>query len=84
MQSTPSHSPENPENSSGSHSVQSADASSMQPVNLTDVPLVVVNVGLSGFAAELSAQQVQVTSVDWQPPAHGDAELARLLALLDS
>jgi len=40
----------------------------------------VVNVGLDGFAQELAGQDVPVASVDWSPPAGGDAELAGLLA----
>ena len=42
----------------------------------------VVNVGLSGFAEALAAQGVAVIQVDWSPPAHGDADLATLLAKL--
>ena len=49
---------------------------------LLGAPLVVVNVGLIGFAEELAARRVAVTHVDWSPPAGGDAALARLLAKL--
>ena len=42
----------------------------------------VINVGLEGFAAELRAQGVAVTHVQWQPPAGGDEKLAALLAKL--
>ena len=42
----------------------------------------VINVGLEGFAAELKAQGVPVTHVQWQPPAGGDEKLAALLAKL--
>lgn len=49
---------------------------------LLEGPLVVVNVGLRGFADELSARGVSVVHVDWQPPAGGDVKLAALLAKL--
>lgn len=42
----------------------------------------VVNVGLESFARELSEQGVPVRHVDWQPPAGGKPELARLLSKL--
>ncbi|MEQ1648505.1 MAG: hypothetical protein ABL898_07965 [Hyphomicrobiaceae bacterium] len=45
-------------------------------------PVKVVNVGLKGFADELSAQGVPVQHVEWQPPASGDPKLAALLAKL--
>ncbi len=51
---------------------------------LLEQPLVVVNLGLTGFAAELAAQSVDVVSVDWRPPADGDAELADILSKLGS
>jgi hypothetical protein len=47
-------------------------------------PLNVVNVGLQGFADELRSQDVDVTHVDWVPPAGGNPELAGLLAKLGS
>ncbi len=50
--------------------------------DLLDEPLVVLNVGLAGFADELRQQQVQVVCIDWAPPAGGDAELADLLSRL--
>lgn len=52
--------------------------------NLLKQTPVVVNVGLEGFANELSARQVDVCHLDWRPPAGGDAELADLLAKLGS
>ncbi len=55
-----------------------------QPDNLFDEALNVVNVGLEGFAQELTAQSVPVTQLDWRPPAEGDAELAELLSKLGS
>ena len=42
----------------------------------------VVNIGLSGFAQELSSQGVPVVQVDWRPPAQGKRHLAELLARL--
>lgn len=49
---------------------------------LFNAPLKVVNIGLSGFAADLAAAGVTVAHVDWSPPAGGDPELADLLAHL--
>jgi hypothetical protein len=49
---------------------------------LLTAPVRVVNVGLEGFAAELKAQGVPVTHVQWQPPAGGDEKLAALLGKL--
>ena len=45
-------------------------------------PLQVVNLGLEGFARELTAIDVLVVQVDWSPPAGGDPELAELLSKL--
>ncbi len=45
-------------------------------------PVKVVNIGLEGFEAELSAQDVEVVQVDWSPPAGGDPKLADLLSKL--
>ena len=42
----------------------------------------VVNVGLHEFALDLERHQVEVTHVDWSPPAGGDPELADLLSKL--
>jgi len=52
--------------------------------SLFDKPLNVVNIGLDGFAEELTHQGVKVTHLDWRPPAEGDAELAELLSKLGS
>ena len=46
--------------------------------------LKVVNIGLEGFAEELSTEGVDVIHVDWSPPAGGDAKLAALLSKLGS
>ena len=43
-----------------------------------------VNIGLPSFADDLEAQGVQVTRVDWKPPAGGDEEMLRLLDKLGS
>lgn len=43
----------------------------------------VVNVGLESFAETLETMGVSVLHVQWTPPAGGDPERARLLALLD-
>ena len=45
-------------------------------------PLVVVNVGLRGFADSLEEQEVDVVQVDWLPPAGGDREMIDLLGKL--
>ena len=42
-------------------------------------PLVVVNVGLRGFAEAFEQQGVDVIQVDWVPPAAGDQEMIDLL-----
>lgn len=43
-------------------------------------PLRVINVGLEGFARDLTDQGVETVQVAWSPPAGGDPELAALLA----
>jgi hypothetical protein len=43
-----------------------------------------INIGLPSFADDLEAQGVQVTRVDWKPPAGGDEEMQRLLERLGS
>ncbi len=42
-------------------------------------PLIVINIGLSGFAESLEEQEVEVIQVNWAPPAGGDQELIDLL-----
>jgi len=49
---------------------------------LLEEPLIVVNIGLEGFADELKQQGVAVVHVDWAPPAGGDVKLANLLSKL--
>jgi FdrA protein len=46
---------------------------------LLNEPLVVVNVGLAGFATSIEEQDVVVVQVDWAPPAGGDREMIDLL-----
>ncbi|HEX2199398.1 MAG TPA: DUF1116 domain-containing protein [Burkholderiales bacterium] len=46
-------------------------------------PLRVVNVGLAGFARELSARGTAVTQVDWSPPAGGRQDLLVALETLE-
>jgi len=42
-------------------------------------PLVVINIGLTGFGEAIQDQQAEVVLVDWYPPAGGDQELIELL-----
>jgi FdrA protein len=42
-------------------------------------PLIVINIGLRGFAESLEEQDVEVVQVDWIPPAGGDQEMIDLL-----
>jgi hypothetical protein len=46
---------------------------------LLNGPLLVINVGLPKFAESLEEQDVQVTQVDWVPPAAGDQQMMDLL-----
>ena len=41
--------------------------------------LIVINIGLKGFAESLAEQEVDVAQIDWTPPAGGDQELIDLL-----
>jgi len=50
--------------------------------DLLSQPLSVINIGLAGFAAELETHNVEVTNIDWVPPAGGDPEMADLLSRL--
>jgi hypothetical protein len=42
-------------------------------------PLRVINLGIEGFAADLSEVGVNVVHVDWQPPAGGSPGMLALL-----
>ena len=53
-----------------------------KPRTLLDSPPVVVNIGLERFATDMKTAGVQAVHVDWQPPARGDARLAKLLSKL--
>jgi len=46
---------------------------------LLNEPLIVVNLGLAGFANSIEEQDVVVVQVDWLPPAGGDQEMIDLL-----
>jgi FdrA protein len=50
-----------------------------KPDDILDHPVVVINLGLKGFAESLEEQGVEVVQVDWIPPAGGDAEMLDLL-----
>ena len=52
--------------------------------DLLNKPLHVINIGLEGFSQELAGQNIQVTQVEWVPPAGGDPKLSRLLSKLGS
>ena len=52
--------------------------------DLLDSDLVVINVGLDGFAADLRAQGINAVHVEWTPPAGGNPKLAALLSKLGS
>ncbi len=41
--------------------------------------LIVINVGLRGFAESLEAQEIDVVHINWNPPAGGDQEMIDLL-----
>jgi hypothetical protein len=55
-----------------------------KPKPLLGGPPVVINVGLERFSSDLAQSGALVTQVEWQPPARGDARLARLLSKLGS
>lgn len=44
----------------------------------------IVNIGLEGFARDLTRAGAAVAHVEWAPPARGDARLAAVLAKLDA
>jgi len=50
--------------------------------DLLDQTLVVINLGLKGFADSLEEQGVEVVQVDWVPEAGGDDEMIDLLDAL--
>jgi len=46
---------------------------------ILSVQLIVINIGLRGFAESFEEQEVEVVQVDWTPPAGGDQEMIDLL-----
>jgi FdrA protein len=54
------------------------------PTSLLAAPPRVINIGLELFAENLAGQGAQVVHVRWSPPAGGNADLADLLAKLQS
>ena len=41
--------------------------------------LIVINIGLRGFAESFEDQEIEVVQIDWIPPAGGDQEMIDLL-----
>ncbi len=41
--------------------------------------IIVVNIGLKGFAESFEEQEIDVVQIDWAPPAGGDQEMIDLL-----
>ena len=41
--------------------------------------IIVVNIGLRGFAESFEEQEIEVVQIDWTPPAGGDQEMIDLL-----
>ncbi|HEY42554.1 MAG TPA: hypothetical protein G4O11_01085 [Anaerolineae bacterium] len=50
--------------------------------DLLQEELVIINMGLRGFAESLEQQEVEVVQVDWIPPAGGDQEMIDILEKL--
>ena len=46
---------------------------------ILEVPLVVISVGVRTFADSFERQGIEVTQVDWVPPAAGDQKMIDLL-----
>ena len=46
--------------------------------------LQVINIGLEDFSRDLADQDIQVTQIEWVPPAGGDPKLAKILSKLGS
>jgi len=55
----------------------------MNPKNIFNEPLHIINIGLEGFAQDLHAAGIDVIQLDWRPPIGGNTRLAALLANLD-
>ncbi len=57
----------------------------MRPINsLFDAELKPINLGLESFAENLRREEVEVTQVDWRPPAGGNRKIAMLLDRIDA
>src|SRR4051812_5932960 len=63
---------------------RAADHKLMSIQNLLSGVPSVVNIGLSGFAADLAAQGTPVVQVDWRPPAQGKKQFVDLLSSLSA
>ncbi len=50
--------------------------------DILNEPLIVINIGVHKFADSLSEQEVDVTHIDWSPPAGGNEEMIDLLDTL--
>ncbi len=50
---------------------------------LLNKELKVINIGIEMFADDLEKQNVDVTHVDWRPPAEGDLDILKLLEKLE-
>lgn len=47
--------------------------------DLLNKPLIVINVGVQNFEDSLREQGVDITHIDWSPPAGGDEQMLDLL-----
>ncbi len=50
--------------------------------NILSGQIIVVNIGLRGFAESFEDQEIEVVQIDWTPPAGGDQEMIDLLEYL--
>lgn len=50
--------------------------------DLLNKPLIIINVGVQNFAESLLEQGVDITNIDWSPPAGGDEHMLDLLDTL--
>ncbi len=48
-------------------------------IELSQKPIVAINVGIQDFGSALEMQEIRVIYVDWAPPAGGDQEMIDLL-----
>jgi hypothetical protein len=47
--------------------------------NILEQPIIAINLGLNQFAESLEEQEIEVTYINWSPPADGDEEMTDLL-----